>query len=82
MLGIYIPAKNRTNVQCDKACVRKGDLDKHLEMHARNSYQCDVCQKYFSTEEKLKAHSLKIHIKTNPEGNNPYKCDNCDKSFK
>ena len=43
---------------------------------------CGLCQKGFSTGANLRVHVENVHKSVSGEGENRYKCEKCEKSFK
>lgn len=52
-------------------------LDKHIQSAHKHkiTHLCNICGKSFSGERSLKSHLLQHN------GDRPYKCDDCDKSY-
>ena len=64
---------------CDLRFGIKSDLNQHLRIVVKNYHvQCDVCFKFFGTEAKLMAHSVK-HL---PVSVKKFGCDVCHKRFR
>lgn len=63
--------------QCGKFFSRSGNLQRHLEIHAKRAkpHKCKDCGKCFTRINHLRRH-CRIH-----SGDKPHKCGHCDKSF-
>ena len=68
----------KSKIPCLKGC--KGlyaDLKKHNEnVHQKEGYQCEICEKTFSLNR-----SLKTHIKVVHEELRPFRCELCGRTF-
>ena len=70
---VYCTGQILTCKLCPYKTTRKDYFKKHTSSH-ENSLQCEICDRFFSNESKLKSHKLDAHhIKT--------KCELCDTSF-
>ena len=62
--------------QCDKAFIRRGDLETYMRIHTREkSYQCNWCDKAFAQHASLTSH-MRTHT-----GEEPHQCNHCDMAF-
>ena len=65
-------------IQCSEVSKSKSSLYQHVRVMHRNidkKYKCDVCDKLFLTQYKLKVHN-RSHT-----GERPYACKQCEKSY-
>ena len=61
--------------KCDKRFESMADLKKHKSVHKDNNdiFSCDLCEKEFNEEWKMRAHR---------KNHKNYQCDRCNKTFK
>ena len=70
--------------QCSDRYRLKGDLDEHIQMMHPETYNCDQCDKTYSSKEGLRYHTRTKHrIRKVTKHRIPgmYKCDKCDKTY-
>lgn len=60
---------------CDKELSSQGSLSTHRLTHGEKQFQCNACEKLFTTFQGLQTHS-RIHT-----GEQPFACSFCDKTF-
>ena len=61
--------------QCNKQCINKVNLQKHLYQHKVKSIKCNECNEVFNKKTQLLIHQSEVH-----GYDKPYKCDwpGCD----
>ena len=64
---------------CGKIFTNTRSFQTHAEFHMEKKYQCDQCDRYFSTELRRKAHIHKYH--KSQSGEDKWQCDICGKVF-
>ena len=65
---------------CGKVFTNARSFQTHAGFHMEKKYQCDQCDRYFSTEVGRKAHIHKYHPKSQ-SGEDKWQCDICGKVF-
>ena len=65
---------------CGKIFTNTRSFQTHAGFHMEKNYQCDQCDRYFSTELRRKAHIHKYHPKSQ-SGEDKWQCDICGKVF-
>lgn len=60
---------------CNKVCLNRNSLRKHLKAHTDPEFSCQICGKLYKRSENLKAH-LRSH------GQPTLTCNKCNASFK
>lgn len=60
---------------CGKTFLTQRSYKEHLKTHEGTRFTCTVCSNLFLTENKLKDHKRKVHLKTDPQ------CSECQKVF-
>ena len=65
---------------CGKMFTNTRSFQTHAGFHMEKNYQCDQCDRYFSTELRRKAHIHKYHPKSQ-SGEDKQQCDICGKVF-
>ena len=66
--------------KCGKIFTNTRSLQTHAGFHKEKKYQCNQCDRYFSTELRRKAHIHKYHPKSH-SGEDKWQCDICGKVF-
>ena len=51
-------------------------IESHTSLEKTNVFECEICEKCFTTKGKLKSHINCVHQKFKP-----FNCELCDKSF-
>ncbi|XP_054286284.1 uncharacterized protein LOC129002475 [Macrosteles quadrilineatus] len=65
--------------ECGVIFFERWRLNTHMLSHSSHSFKCDICKKYFASQEKLNFH-MPVHDKKTT--NNPtFKCSTCKKLF-
>ena len=64
---------------CGKIFPNTRSFQTHAGFHMEKKYQCDQCDRYFSTELRRKAHIHKYH--KSQSGEDKWQCDICGKVF-
>ena len=66
--------------KCGKIFTNTRSFQTHAGFHMEKKYQCDQCDRYFSTELRRKAHIHKYYPKSQ-SGEDKWQCDICGKVF-
>ena len=66
--------------KCGKIFTNTRSFQTHAGFHMEKKYQCDQCDRHFSTEVRRKAHIHKYHPKSQ-SGEDKWQCDICGKVF-
>ncbi|KAL5500294.1 hypothetical protein EMCRGX_G011830 [Ephydatia muelleri] len=62
--------------ECAKSFAQKSHLQKHVRTHNKSLHRCSICQRTFPEQRVLDQHVHRRH-----QGEQPYPCLECDKSF-
>ena len=84
--GWDITIKNFVCDICDKKCLTRGDLAKHIRSHTNERpYKCKHCDSAFKQNRHLKEHMMYRHKAIYEENFGPivykHECDQCDRKF-
>ncbi len=75
---------------CDETLSHKVSLKRHMQIHKKDSFKCDKCQKEFTRKDNLTKHKKIVHYETSiqfdqlglmEEGDGSSKCKICNKVF-
>jgi len=67
--------------QCGKSYSDSHHLNRHMESHGQKSYYCKTCGKGFQSDQKVKAHTRKVHEKWRRSEEPDKPCVLCSKKF-
>lgn len=62
--------------ECSKSFLTKQKLQRHMWIHRKKIYTCEICGVTFQLQENLDSHRLSSH-----QGCSPYSCNECGKNF-
>ena len=61
--------------KCNKVFKNTRSFQAHASFHMEKKIKCEICDRYFSTQEKIRAHVRKYHRSVDDE--NKYQCEIC-----
>ena len=64
-----------TGKKCNKVFKNTRSFQAHAALHMEKKLKCEICDRYFSTTDKIRAHVRKYH--TDVENENKYQCELC-----
>ena len=64
-----------TGKKCNKVFKNTRSFQAHAALHMDKKLKCEICDRYFSTTDKIRAHVRKYH--RDVENENKYQCELC-----